>query len=259
MIYDAVFCSKFLHILSSLVHLNVNAICSSQNVQTVLSFIPCVFQHQGRQRSNFIVDSCTKFNHTVNFWTEYLILYINWKDKIHWTYIRGVGDQGIGLSCPSHLFRKVLFGGSHCKAQCGGAPSCWKKTFGWKYAICGAANNPQQAVLESFMNQLNFVSVYWRPAYALLMLDTTCLLKLFRPSLDGLPTSCIFYIFLMVTSLIFALTQSHSCLTLMLYFDATFVRLSFLVNMKENSFPKCTDGRISYEFFPLECTHYKIL
>jgi hypothetical protein len=42
----------------------------------------CVFQHLGCHRSNCIADSCTNFNHTTNFWTEYLVLYIAPKEKI---------------------------------------------------------------------------------------------------------------------------------------------------------------------------------
>lgn len=88
----------------------MSAICSSQNVQMVLSFMACVFQHLGCQRNNCILHLCMKFNHTVNIWTEYLVLYIATKEKspmvLHWG---SEGGQQIGPSRQIHLLGKVLF------------------------------------------------------------------------------------------------------------------------------------------------------
>lgn len=72
----------------SSIYLNVGAICSSQNVQMVLNFTPCVFQHLGCQR-NYILHLYTKFDHIINIWMEYLVLYIAPKEKknsvmLHW-------------------------------------------------------------------------------------------------------------------------------------------------------------------------------
>jgi hypothetical protein len=53
----------------------------------------------------------------------------------------------------------------------------------------------RRTALKRFTNHLNCVSVYWRPDCALLMQDTTSLLKLFQPSLDGLYSWCLFSIF----------------------------------------------------------------
>jgi hypothetical protein len=39
------------------------------------------FQHLGCHRNNWIVDSCTTFNHTTNLWTEYVVLYTAPKEK----------------------------------------------------------------------------------------------------------------------------------------------------------------------------------
>jgi hypothetical protein len=104
------------------------------------------------------------------------------------------GCQGIDPSSPIHLFREVMFKRFHCEAQCGGAPSCWKKTFGWRCAIC-------ETGLKSFTDHFNCVAVYWRPTCALLMQDTTCRLKLFKLSLDGPSSKCLFSTFPAVVSL----------------------------------------------------------
>jgi hypothetical protein len=36
-----------------------------------------------------------KFNHTTNFWTEYLVLYIAPKEKIQWGYVGGARGRFI--------------------------------------------------------------------------------------------------------------------------------------------------------------------
>jgi hypothetical protein len=101
---------------SSLIYRRVSAICSSQNVQTVLDFTSRVFQHLGCQRSSCTVDSCTKFNCTTNFWTEYLVLYIASKEKSNGVISGSEGAKALGLSRPVHVFGKLLFRDSYCKA-----------------------------------------------------------------------------------------------------------------------------------------------
>jgi hypothetical protein len=74
----------------------------------VFSTIWCV-------RRSCIVDSCTKFNHIANFWTEYLVLYIAPKGKKFYRVISVEwGIQGVGLSHPIHLDK--FYPETHCKA-----------------------------------------------------------------------------------------------------------------------------------------------
>jgi hypothetical protein len=96
---------------SSSIYINVSATCSSQNVQTVLDFTACVSRHLNCHRSNCIVESCTKINHTTNFWTEYVVLYIASKEKNSNGVYRG--SEG---ARPIHLSGNVLFRDYHCKA-----------------------------------------------------------------------------------------------------------------------------------------------
>jgi hypothetical protein len=103
--------------LLSSIHLNVSAICRSQNGQTVLNFMPCVFQHLGCHRSNCIFDSFTKFNYTTNFWTEYLVLYESPKEKIQWGYIgRARGPRDWPVPPNSSVWKSFIQRLSHCKA-----------------------------------------------------------------------------------------------------------------------------------------------
>jgi hypothetical protein len=85
----------------------VSAICSSQNVQTVLDISPFVSQHLGCHVSNCITGSCTKFHHSTNPGTEYLLLYTAPKEKIQFGYTAEGGVKR--LVHPHNPFGKVLF------------------------------------------------------------------------------------------------------------------------------------------------------
>jgi hypothetical protein len=122
--YRELVCLTWKNNSSDSIPLNVSAIYNPQYVQTVLDFTICVFQHLECHRSSCIVDSCTKISHTTNFWTEYLVLYISPKEKLNGVISGERGGQGIGSSRKIHLFGNVFFRDSHCKPQCGGAPSC---------------------------------------------------------------------------------------------------------------------------------------
>jgi hypothetical protein len=184
-------------------HLNMSAICRSQNVQTVLDFTPCVFQYLMCHRSSRIFDSCTKFNHTTKFWKEYLVPYTApppSKNPVGlYRGARGPRDWSVS---PNPSVWKSLIQNLSLRLQCGRARPCWKKTFGWSCAICRTANN---SIISRWF--VLFTVFSWKKgpitSCALLMRDTTCVLKLFQSSLDGLSSRCLFSIFPTVKSLHF--------------------------------------------------------
>lgn len=135
--YRELMCFIWKNDWSSSVFLNVNVICSSHNVQMVLSFMLCVFEHLECHKSSCIIELFTKFNHTTNFWTEYLVLYIAPKEKILWGYIGGVWEPRCWSVPPSPSVWISFIQRLIARPQCGWASSCWNKTFGWMRAIYG--------------------------------------------------------------------------------------------------------------------------
>jgi hypothetical protein len=83
-----------------------------------------------------LLNLCTMFHHTANFWMEHPVLYIALKDKVQWCYSGGArGPRDWSVPPSTYVVQRLSI-----MPQCGGAPSYWKKTFVWRCgAICGTA------------------------------------------------------------------------------------------------------------------------
>jgi hypothetical protein len=114
-------CFTWMNDSSSSTHLNMSAICRPQKVQIVLDFTSYVFQHLESDRSNCIVDSCTKFNHTTKFGTKYLVFYVTCPHKrIQWGYIVRTRRPRDWSVPPNSSVCKLLFRLLTVRQQCWG-------------------------------------------------------------------------------------------------------------------------------------------
>lgn len=115
-------------------------ICSSHNVQTVLEFIPCVFQHLGCQKKLY----CWLM-HKVQPRGQLLDripgpLYSSKRNKnpfgLYWW-----SEGSKGLVCSTQSIWISFIQKLTARLQYGGASSYWNKTFGWMHAMYRTADS----------------------------------------------------------------------------------------------------------------------